>query len=415
MRRWFGPAALVLLMFAGYVKASPVLEWVPIDLTLLALLAVLAAAVTEPHRGRVAVAPTLLLVATCILAAMRTPGGPDADLKMQLLFLLTLPAMIAAPILVSTPERVRWLLRATVIGALGIGLLVRYAPSTADLYGRLALQGSNTIATGRACGAGLVALFVLALTRCVRWVVAVPVGAVLLLLVFGSGSRGPLLGAAVACIAVGLTQRGVHRVRGAAITAALVVAGGWWGFSHTGSSAAARIALLFAPAGGQGASISDRQYLYRHAWAVVDRNPAGVGWGGLEPYLYPVAQYPHDVFLEVFGEGGWLAGLVFTVVVVIALLRARRDAAVLGLLIFWLTNAMFSGDVNDNRALFMLLGIGLATRLRSRQPDPVTLRADAGPDDGRDGDRGGRRRDARPERAVPDRRTRRDGVPVGKR
>lgn len=119
-----------------------------------------------------------------------------------------------------------------------------------------------------------------------------------------------------------------------------------------------RFGLLFAA--DQGDSIDARRYILDIASTETASHPFGVGWGGLEPSLAPSAQYPHNVVAEVFAEAGWIAGAAFLVYIAAALVRARRDVLVLPLLTYWLLNALVSGDVNDNRALFAFLGVAIA-------------------------------------------------------
>jgi O-antigen ligase len=101
---------------------------------------------------------------------------------------------------------------------------------------------------------------------------------------------------------------------------------------------------------------------------------AGVGIGGFD-----VARgfgdgvrgdYPHNILLEVACELGVL-GLVALLLLVWYGLRAgagamrrartRQEfavaATVLTVMVYFLANAMFSGDLNDNRLLFAALGL----------------------------------------------------------
>ena len=94
--------------------------------------------------------------------------------------------------------------------------------------------------------------------------------------------------------------------------------------------------------------------------------PFGIGWGGAAVDLLPVGLYPHNIVLEVFVEAGWLTGVLFLGIFALGVVRAWRGAAgwaelgVLALLAYWTVNALVSGDVNDNRAFFAMLGAALS-------------------------------------------------------
>lgn len=364
-------APIVALFLAGYVKASPVLAWVPWDLTVMSMVALVLAAgaeIVRTQRLPSGLWPLYAVVGTFLLAWANAPISAYAETKVLLLFGLTLPAAFCAAVVVSSEARAWWLARWTVLGGLGLALLLRVAPTTTDLYGRLAAEGSDTLAIGRGCGAAIVAVIALGIGHKLRWPIAVPVAVVLALVVFGSGSRGPLLGAGVGVVVVLLVRPGLQRVKYLAAAASLLVLVGPWLLARTSPAALDRILELFSA--DRGASVEARQHLYAMAAALGSDHPFGIGWGGFQSYS-PVQRYPHNIALEIVAEAGWLAAIAFGLLVVVAVVRLLRQAhrpavgAVLGLLVFWFTNAMFSGDVNDNRATFVLLAVGLVLTGRS--------------------------------------------------
>lgn len=105
-------------------------------------------------------------------------------------------------------------------------------------------------------------------------------------------------------------------------------------------------------------------------------SPLGVGWAGLEPILRPIGRYPHNLFLEVGAEGGVLAALALLALLAAAVSRSFKAARagddsvvpVVALLVFWLVNAMVSGDANDNRGVFVFAAAALMVR-GARQPE----------------------------------------------
>jgi F0F1-type ATP synthase membrane subunit a len=76
-------------------------------------------------------------------------------------------------------------------------------------------------------------------------------------------------------------------------------------------------------------------------------------------------QYPHNLLAETTLESGWLCGATTLVVLAAALAagwaRARRPGGrvVFAGTVFYLVNALVSGDLNDNRPLFMFVGSAL--------------------------------------------------------
>jgi len=123
----------------------------------------------------------------------------------------------------------------------------------------------------------------------------------------------------------------------------------------------------------------------------------GIGWGdfaqdsaiGHELANAQGVAYAHNAFGEAFSEGGVLALVTFSIVVVLALHRLwrlsdrPRDAIVWGTAVYWMLNALVSNDLTGNRFMWISLACGLASyadasRLRAR---PSRLRATPPPGD----------------------------------
>lgn len=378
-----GPSVLVALLFAGYVKSSPALSWFPVDLTLAAAagVALLCAdmAVGNLRAGRPMYGSTwvLLLFGTFVLATGNAGDTTYATDKVVRLFTVTAAAALGGVLLVDTRRR-RELLAWSFVGA-GLALVVLYwvAPTTdANLYGRAALAGSNTLALGRGIACSLVALVALAVGGRVRWWTSVPLAGAMASVVFATGSRGPLLGAGIAVLVMAAAHPW-KRARNLVCVAVGCVAAAWWGLANTNSLAGSRILQLFTA--DKGESVSEREWLYARSLAQVDDAPWGLGWGNAERILLPIAPYPHNLVLETAVEAGWLGGAALLSVLGVATARAVRGCsdwtavAVLGLLVFWMVNAFVSGDLNDNRAVFALLGVALAIRPPARPSAGATL------------------------------------------
>lgn len=85
--------------------------------------------------------------------------------------------------------------------------------------------------------------------------------------------------------------------------------------------------------------------------------------------------YPHNIFLEITSELGFLGLFSFTFILLDSIMVAFRNIrnakskndfyltlALLMNLIFMLINSSVSGDINDNRLLFTFLGLVYAYR-----------------------------------------------------
>ncbi len=365
---------LVLLLHAGYIKASPLLAWVPADLTLLSGAAVLVActlAVLRPgFQTPQGLGPVLMLFVCFIPAVIWSSDNPYATEKVGRLFTLTLLCAVATTLLVRTPRRVWWFVGWSLVAGFGMAILARLAPSV-EIVGTLALEGSNTIALGRATGAGLVAVGALVMTRRLPWPMGLPVALVLVVAMFSTGSRGPLVAAAVAAvIAVAVVGHSTPPFLRIVLVLSGLVAVTTWALASTNESALHRIQLLFAP--DRGSSVDTRVRLFVESVATTWRRWEGLGWGDLTERVPTYADvgfrlYSHNAILEAFAEGGLIAGVALTATLVTGWRRLRAvaidptGATLLALFVYWTINGMVSGDLNDNRSMFALIAAALAS------------------------------------------------------
>lgn len=361
------PGAVVLLLFSGIFKANPLLSWLPIDLTLLAALATATclAAVFVTHGVDLRLPlGALALAAAMVPGILLSSDNPYAVAKVSGLA-LTAAAALGAYYLVRTPRRtVVWVWLHVLVGVvLAVGTLL--TPSSKTI--RVALDGANTIESGRAAGIGVVVLVVLAMMQRRLRLLLLAAAATLLYFVVASGSRGPLLAAAVAVLLVALTVPG--RGRGTRI---LLVACVGVGVSllvdDSTLSGAGRIRDTVA---GREESVL-RELIWKDTIALIPQHPFGVGWGDFWTVQSPGArhtttfvQYSHNVVLEASLEGGWVAGIAVTVFIAASLWRLHRLGGVYGsalyaIGVFFVVNAMVSEDINGNRAMWAALAIAWA-------------------------------------------------------
>jgi len=123
------------------------------------------------------------------------------------------------------------------------------------------------------------------------------------------------------------------------------------------------------------ASTETRLELYNTAVIFIKsspRNIVGLGIGGFSVLYcgYDVRLYPHNIFLEIASELGILGFFAFVFIIYRSFVRVLsniRESKIemdyylnIGLLLnlaFMLINSSVSGDINDNRLLFAILGL----------------------------------------------------------
>ncbi|HLV94073.1 MAG TPA: O-antigen ligase family protein [Candidatus Acidoferrales bacterium] len=124
---------------------------------------------------------------------------------------------------------------------------------------------------------------------------------------------------------------------------------------------------------GQGSSgtAAERFAFYQAAFREIEQRPLlGLGVGGWSVYYFGKDEraYPHDLPLEIATEEG-LLGLFGFALFISAVYRASRELTRLtdthfivlsGLLLFTLMATMFSGDLDDDRVIWLWSGMTLA-------------------------------------------------------
>ncbi|HTC61986.1 MAG TPA: O-antigen ligase family protein [Candidatus Saccharimonadales bacterium] len=136
-------------------------------------------------------------------------------------------------------------------------------------------------------------------------------------------------------------------------------------------SAKANELQTMATGGSASGSAAKRLDFYRATLDAIPNQPlfgSGVGSWGFFYYGNDARGYPHNLLLEITYEEGYaglMAFLFLLTVVGIALIRMVRDShshfLVLGLLVLYcVIVSLFSGDLDDNRVLWLWIGVGLS-------------------------------------------------------
>jgi hypothetical protein len=383
---------LLLLAFAGYIKGmEQVANLVPIDLTLAGAAIVAAFLVPQVLCGGVRqLWPVGVLALAWLPATLGDlSGGYGHEKVTQGLPLVFLSIVGGGLLLNQELARRRWLTGTVALGVIAVSLGLLFPAADASESGVVAIDGSTTIAQGRAAGAAVVVLVLVAIVgrshRAVLLIGACGLGVGMI----ASGSRGPVL-AAVAAVMVAsfFTAQGTRWVRALVVTVGVATA---TYLAYAAELIADRQMRL------DDDSAAARRRLWGEAWDIAGANPLGIGWGQLIDHLSVASvldragqrQYPHNLLLEVASEGGWTAFAALVLLLGLALrIQARaergpREAAMLGLLLFFLVNAMVSGDLAGNRGLWVTVGAALvwtgngSVRSGSDRPDPVSASAHA--------------------------------------
>jgi O-antigen ligase len=238
---------------------------------------------------------------------------------------------------------------------------------------------NDPISLGRASATGVLLAVYLVLSRenvLVRGLAAVSIP-VLAVALFASGSRGPAVGMVVGLavfVACGATSQRARRGL-LVVTASVVLAS--VAIPQLVPDASISRTLAVVTSDGE-IDTNGRTAWWELAYeAFADEPLTGLGTGGFAG-LPAGAAYPHNLFLEAASELG-LLGLLLTiafVAIISAVLlrgwqRSRGDerltfAAVAALFAAALTNAMFSGAIANNHALWLWAGLGTGLALRQR-------------------------------------------------
>jgi|SRR5579872_5833966 len=210
------------------------------------------------------------------------------------------------------------------------------------------------------------ALFVFVLPLCVAGLVA-------------SAARGPILALSVAVLLGAVTWLRQGRLRGrTALVLLLLLSAGFGGAylifrqasfgKYTGK--ANEFATLVT-GGSSSGSAGKRLNFYRNTLAAIpDHLMMGTGIGSWATFYYGADRrdYPHDLALEItFEEGliGLAAFSAFLFAVGLSTFRMLRESRshflALGLLVLYcVIVSLFSGDLDDNRLLWLWAGVTLA-------------------------------------------------------
>jgi len=388
-----------LFLFAGYYKADPRLSFIQtyIDITLLFFLLSVSAflyrgfkysfAINIP-RDFTKIMILFILFAFCLLIGLFYTKSLSYGFEKALRFVfLTGWAFFGIAYIIhdfSSLTRFFWAIVA-ISTFMAVDGLLKYQGVGQMRF--LTAFGSNYIALARAGGIGMLTAVLLLLPLERRPFLRLNLLVSVTLLLFATlmaGSRGPVLALVFSIlIFFALSIRGFPVIKIDRFTLRLNII-------------LLLITIMLASVGQKlfttllyrseilvtevGASAAERLYLYQAAIDLWKESPIlGIGTGqfGLAVTGQDVRLYPHNIILEIGVENGLLGGLVLLALIIASLrigfsqLKSTKRLEfivaryLLVISFFALFNAMVSGDINDNRILFALLGlIGIIKRFR---------------------------------------------------
>lgn len=391
----FGAVILAVFVNAGSLKSHPLVSWLPVDLTLLlAVLLVVATILAALKRAFIPAAVWVpIVIALSTFGGLLEPLGDYGQEKAIYFYSLTLLGMIAACFLLQDERQRSAFLTATGIIGFAVAVVVAIAPAHPAAWSTVVtLPGTNTIATSRMILAGVAAILLqgLLIKRRVRVRFALfAISAGMVLVALNTGSRGPIAAVAVGIVIALLVTRafGRRRLRTLLLLVA-IVAVGW---AVAAQSATQGLGRILAFVEGQGdTSTGARSRFWELAASNIPNVPLGGGWGYFSELVHlgdGTSAYPHNSVLEITLEAGWFAGVAFVVLACTAFVRyiAASDSpavvTMLVLFVFALVNSFVSGDVNDNRLLWVLLTVAFMVSRTKTEKAPTVRNESVHSDD----------------------------------
>jgi O-Antigen ligase len=342
--------------------------WVVLLLAASSLLLSVGTSTERRTRVRLVILPLVVFLAYLVLTVAWAPGTTLGLHKAYELVLVGVASVSIGRILSggNSGHAIRWmwgtvLLTSGVLAAVAVKTLV----ASHGIGDRLAVLGGGPNVFARIMGYLALAALYFWRRHGLEWVF-MPVVAVSLVLVLLSGSRGGLI-ALVAALATFIVLD--VRVLGRLVVGVLIVGGVFLlvaMYTDIGRAAIDAYDMRIQALLLHEQYTAGRTDLYRSAYQFGLAAPV-LGQGLAAFPARGLGVYPHNLFLEVFAEGGviGLSLLCLTLAAgTIAMFRrrARSDGATVGGFVLMLVASQFSGDLYDSRAVFAFLVAASAGR-----------------------------------------------------
>jgi len=367
-----------LFLLANIFKPNPETNDSSFDLTVFTAVLCIIIAAWQYSQSREGVSkPAMLMLSLFALfvpTLLWTDWNSYAIEKASRFYTLTLLAGVAPIFIVRTLEDLRRFLSgfiflcSIVAGAALIVLL-----NQGDELDRLAVLDATTIVTGRAIGIVILWLGLLWFEPSSKKVLVGVTLVILPTLLIATGAKGPLVATpSTLAIALIFFGEGVRRYLPRMLLIGVLSAGVLWlSLPLLPGTSLFRVGTFVV--GQFGSSELDRTSFYKDTLSGIVASPQGLGLGGFASKFGvgggEIREFPHNIILEVFLEGGWLAGLFFCYLLwrglkdVFLLVKDREEAWLYKLLfsftIFSLLNDLVSGELNDSKVLIAFLGVSI--------------------------------------------------------
>jgi O-antigen ligase len=393
---------LALFINAGELKNDPHFQLPFVDLTVLLGILMLVSILWGVRQGRIkfTIPPAkmyLPFLAICLLAALSlmytNALGAGTD-KLFRFAIISGLIFFGAFYLLGDKSRIRNFMIFYIIFALAIVVdVLQHSPRPGEDVVVASLT-SNYLMTGATMAEAFMMIFLYffmvdkSLIR--RGVYLLVISPVTLYVLMITGGRGPFLALIITMVLIlVLTGPNVyrHRIR-FWVVGLLAAAGTYLMFDYeTFTRMTSRMMLLDE---GGGRSAMERVYMAKAALEVMGSMPyflTGLGIGGFSLYYHGLDErggmylYPHNILLELGSELGIL-GLIAGVLLFYwsfdraysLVKRAIGDnyymaITIFSLFLFTLLNALKSGDINDHKLLYALVGAIYALDRTSKQID----------------------------------------------
>lgn len=372
-----------LFVFSGAFKSASYFAFIPIDLTI--IFGVVASATAtyiffaeRADRSSVwgLVALYAIFVGYATITGLWSPSNSYYLSKAFRLGTVTAFTLGGAAIIIAPSRR-----RLRRFGAAVFGISVAIAIETVYQFimvngpQELTIFGTNYLITGRVIGLGIVLGFYYCLLERPGWKHTIPIAllTVVQMAALGfSGARGPLvtaIGGIGIIVIAGLLLGKLPRSKNAIAAYLTSVIGMIAGAVLVADSVRA-IRRLTALTEGPGESLGTRFDYWTWTIDLIGEANFWTGYGLGSWPLYAgfsdEQNYPHNIFLEVLMELGVVGLSLFTLLIGYAFVSIvqgwRRTQhleciAITALFAYMLVNTFVSGDLNENRYLFAIVGL----------------------------------------------------------
>lgn len=380
-------AVFTLFLFAGRFKGDPRFDWLPIDLTLLFLVLSLLSGMYILNKKKFVLNKKnfnffliFFLFGTYILLSNSWTLSTVYAKEKTLLFIGFIGWIVFATsnIIATDIKRVQRFFISIVLFGLWM-LFESYITMTESTGSFITTFGGNYLGVGRIIGflcCILVAYLLFGKLSKFKRVLLTLIFLASVYLMFSVGARGPFLALLASFIPVLYYmlhfRKDSVRINGKVNIligfSALIAAYLFYIFTTDKIPSTIRRLFVIVEQENMGASAGSRFDHYKFGiqlWKEKFMLGHGIGSWPLLNGSIDTTSYPHNIFVEILVELGIIGLLIFVLVhlKVIPLLhktnrlRNPMSIAITTSLLFFLINALVSGDLNDNRYYFAALGL----------------------------------------------------------